>query len=487
MKYARAVGLSTVAAALAFSIWASSLDIEPGGGRVHQHLQKRQEAGMESGPGEELRTYLPIIRMETGGQKIPGALEDEGTVEVDVNIYDRTPVTADPASINTPAAINSPADAPAVASKARLKYRGNSSLSFDKKGYRIKFVNGDGSERRVNAMGMAGHDDWALHGPYLDKTLMRNYMWYNIAGEIMDWAPDVRFCELIVDGKYQGVYVMTETVSRGRDCRLDISRPVKGTEYTGYILRLDRGSNNSFKNIEVFTNYSLRSHGTINIEQPAASRLTPEMKKEIADDFSAFEKALYSYDYDTKSFGSQNFIDTDSFVDYLILNEFTCNYDAGNLSTYLYKDLGGKIKTAVWDFNSACDNYLYVQTDPMVFQFQYNVWYYMLAKDDRFTKRVISRYRELRKTYLSEEYLLSYIDEVQAYLGKAVNRNYSVWGYTFDESRDLLRPAERNPRDYDEAIEQMKAFIVKRGKWMDENIELLRQYSHESKVKKFNH
>ena len=47
----------------------------------------------------------------------------------------------------------------------------------------------------------------------------------------------------------------------------------------------------------------------------------------------------------------------DSFVDYFILNEFTQNYDAGYLSTYLYKDIGGKYRMVIWDFNSACNNY----------------------------------------------------------------------------------------------------------------------------------
>ena len=29
-------------------------------------------------------------------------------------------------------------------------------------------------------LGMDAFDEWALHGPYLDKTLIRNYMWYNL-------------------------------------------------------------------------------------------------------------------------------------------------------------------------------------------------------------------------------------------------------------------------------------------------------------------
>ena len=51
---------------------------------------------------------------------------------------------------------------------------------------------------------------------------------------------------------------------------------------------------------------------------------------------------------------------------------------------------------------------------------------------------------------------------------------------------DLLSPAERNLHSYEEAISQMKDFLHKRIQWLDENIETIRQYSAESRIKKFN-
>ena len=98
------------------------------------------------------------------------------------------------------------------------------------------------------------------------------------------------------------------------------------------------------------------------------------------------------------------------------------------------------------------------------------------------------RYRELRKTYLSEEYLMNYIDESVLYLGEAVNRNFEVWGYTFERENqtspmEFLRPIERNPQSYEEAINQYKTFLKERGNWLDENIDSLLQYSHPSKNK----
>ena len=141
----------------------------------------------------------------------------------------------------------------------------------------------------------------------------------------------------------------------------------------------------------------------------------------------------------------------------------------------------------LWDMNSACDNYQErSMVDPQCFQMQNRLWYFMLMKDKDFTDALIDRYRELRKTYFSEEYLDRYIDETVAYLGDAVARNYEVWGYTFEPGHDMLLPSERNPRSYEDAIAQLKAFFKSRIAWMDENIDTLRQYSAASKVKKFN-
>lgn len=48
-----------------------------------------------------------------------------------------------------------------------------------------------------------------------------------------------------------------------------------------------------------------------------------------------------------------------------------------------------------------------------------------------------------------------------------------------------MRDADRNPKTYEEAVEQLKEYLIRRLEWLDENIESLRQYSAESKVKKF--
>lgn len=456
--------------------------------RYHQHRHIPQKEICTHG-ADVFCSHLPIVSINTQGQIIPGkAILDEyeniiGYSKAEDNTDE---IVANICVVDNETQNNHLNSDASVASKIRIHVRGNSSRAFDKTGYAVKLITDDGENNPQQIMGMAAHHEWAMHGPFLDKTLIRNYMWYNIAGEIMDYAPNVRFCEVFLNGEYQGVYVMTETITAGEEgARLNMSVDKKDNTFSGYLLRLDRGASTAIKNINTFSSYTYRSKHQINIEYPGIKNLTPQIAEKIRQDFSLFEKSLYSFDFDNKEYGYRKHCDVDSFVDYFLINELTLNYDAGWLSTYIYKDIDKKYKMCIWDFNSACNNYQDSYIDPQGFDMPLTVWYRMIIKDSYFTDKLIARYYDLRKSYLSDEYLLDYIDECVAYLGPAIDRNYEKWGYSFEKEYDMLRPTERNPRTYNQAVENMKQSIIIRTQWLDENIETLKQYSKNSKVKKF--
>ena len=489
MKY-KILGISMMLVVLFCALAASLADQETGTRRIHQHMTSRQpEAGCEC-DGTELCTHLPLVLIDTDGEEIPGERVNNSDTIFSTTSEGDSMLTARVSILDNESSNHHPSDPPDLETSMLIRIRGNSSRSFDKKNYLMRFVDEEGNYENHEVMGMAAHYEWALHGPYLDKTLIRNYMWYNIAGEMMEYAPNVRFCEVILNGEYLGLYVMTETITRGEDCRIHVSEPIEGTNETGYILRMDRGSSNELKNINNFTYYVYRINRkydrVMNIEYPRAGSLTQELADAIEQDFSDFEKALYSYDYDTHDYGYQNWIDVDSFVDYFILNEFTQNYDAGYLSTYISKDIRGKYQMIVWDFNNACDNYYETTMDIQGFQMQDMPWQWMLTKDEDYDQRIIDRYHMWRETFLNDDYLVDYIDDVIAYLGDAVARNFEVWGYSFTEYRPL-NPDSRNPSTYEEAVKQLKKFIYERGAWMDYNIEAVKQYGHPSYNKRYNH
>lgn len=489
MKY-KIIGISAVALVLITVLCISFIMPEDNGTRYIEHIMAEEKEVCKTHTNDSICTHLPIVSINTNGMEIPGKpLYDEEYNAIDYTIAadGTTTIRASLDVIDNKQEYNHLSDNAKSMGEVMIRVRGHSSRKFEKPNYFIRFVNADGTNNSQEFLGMDAHHEWALHGPFLDKTLMRNYMCYNISGEIMEYSPNVRFCELIINGEYRGLYLAIEMITAGKEgARLNLEVNKKDNTFSGYALRLDWGDTTEDKKLYPFTNYTTRAKTQHELVYPGTQNMTPELKEAIKDEFSLFEKALYSYDYNNEKYGYKNYIDIDSFVDYFLINEFTCNYDAGALSTYIYKDTGGKYKMCVWDFNSALDAYQERAMPTNEFMLNSGLWYQMLFMDSDFTDRVITRYAELRKTVFSEEYLFGFIDDTIEYLGAAVDRNYERWGYTFNQEYDLMHPTERNPRNYDEAISQMKDFITKRIDFMDENIESVKQYSAESRTKKYN-
>lgn len=513
--------LCVVAVALTFA----SVDPATPYARYHQHLEQpsAEKIGLcvQCSGEADLCTHLPLICIETGGQKIPGAaiLNDEhnATIGYETGDHGETEIIADISIIDTANVMHHADDTPSVVSQTLLRYRGNSSRAFDKHSYSISLIQNSDPLQNNNLplLGMSADNSWTLHGPFLDKTLLRNYMWMNISAEVMGYAPNVRFCELLVDGEYQGVYVLMENISRGEG-RVNLTKYEEGDLITSYILRI--GSNvNPLKRIDAFTLYTLRLEEKRELEilYPTKQYQTPEVQNYIYSDFSEIERLLFSAEMYDGTERWDKYLDIDSFVDYYILQEFLAVNDMFSNSTYFYRDIRGKIHIGpVWDYNNVLDNF-FTATAMDELHLSQRGWYSQLMTNKNFVERIITRYRELREGILSAEYLNQYLDETIAWLGDAVERNYSVWGYSFNpllldsyerrnppvlsqQEADLLLQQnlpnrirtlwnntkelyELNPTTYEEALEQMRSAMNRRGAWLDRNIETLRQYCAESK------
>lgn len=492
MKY-RVIGTLAAVLMLLTVLLTSAWSDEGPANRVHQHLTARQpDAGCDC-DGSELCTHLPLVLIDTGGQEIPGKVtgqtDDFGETINTLAADGRDVIDVSFVIVDNQTRNNHPSDEATLTTTAQIRVRGHSSRLFEKSPYQLDFVDEDGEAAPAAVMGMPAHSEWVLYGPYLDKSLVRNYMWYNIAGEVMEWAPNVRYCELILNGEYRGLYLMVETITDGEDCRLNLSTTEQNVKTTGYLLRGDRTTQEDLggqRDIYTYLERMLTLQTDILIKYPGRSSLTQELRQEIELDYAAFEKALYSYDYDTDDYGYWNYIDVDNFVDYFLINEFSLNVDAGRYSTYIYKDLSGKFRLAVWDFNNACDNFPADPLTPDQINMVSHTWFFMLCKSEDFVERLLDRYDELRASVLNETYLLNYIDETLAYLGPAVERNNQRWNDAMTQWEPLT-PVERNLHSHEEAVDQLKEWLYERGIWLDENIHTIRQNCHPSRTKVYDH
>lgn len=405
----------------------------------------------------EFSTTLPVVYMNTKGQQVMKENAIWGNIALLDGNGEEQSVFSLPNSIY----------------RATIKYRGASSYSkFDKKQYRIKFYkNEKDSAKEVSLAGMGANSEWVLNGPYLDKTLIRNKLVYDLARELNGWAPDTRFVELFVDGEYQGVYLAVEPVTNG-ESRLRLAEFGLLSGETAYIVNRDRIDTGS-EEIDTWGKTNGYTYNALYIRYPSKNKITEKQKAYIQKDISEFEQVLHGKNFSDKRMGYQAYIDMDNWVDYFIINEFAMNYDAGNLSTYLYKELDGKLQLAVWDFNNGFDNYQWFRTETDVLHTVENSWFQRLWQDENFRDRVCERYRQLRETTLADEHIAEKIASYQEELGEAVDRNFKVWGYSFKENLLAGTSKEgtsRNIRSYEEAMKQLTDTIRERLAYLDKEL-----------------
>jgi spore coat protein CotH len=201
-------------------------------------------------------------------------------------------------------------------------------------------------------------------------------------------------------------------------------------------------------------------------EYPKFDKITAAQKEYIADYVDQFETALLTDDFESADRTYTDFIDTETFVDYFILNELFRNVDAYRLSTYLHKDRDGKLAMGpIWDFDIGFDNGERIPIDDWVINYNQHVssdawmmpfWWPRLMEDPQFRTAVKERWNSLRSGQLSDGALLQLIDNTAMSLKEsgAVKRNYDKW----DQGIGV---------DYDGSVNSMKNFLQQRAAWMN--------------------
>jgi hypothetical protein len=142
--------------------------------------------------------------------------------------------------------------------------------------------------------------------------------------------------------------------------------------------------------------------------------------------------------------GYRKYLNVSAFIDYFIVGEVSRNVDAYKKSAYFYKDRDdkdGRLQPGpVWDFDWAWKNI----NECMVDGIDGSGWTYLISSvcrsspvppgwvvklldDPSFANELHTRYNQLRKTILSEEYLNSYIDSIHTLVNEAQERHYQKW------------------------------------------------------------
>ena len=418
---------------------------------------------------------LPIVVIDTHGQTIPDAYRIVADMGIIYNGPGERNRLSDPFNNYN--------------GKISIELRGSSSQMFPKKQYALETEYENGENLNVSLLGLPSENDWILNGPYSDKSLIRNVLIYRLARDMGRYASRTRFCELVLNGDYRGVYILMEKIKRDKH-RVHIAKlkpdEISGDDLTGgYIIKIDKLAGENVGGwTSIFPPYPESKHRIFyQYHYPKPDKIVDPQKKYIQDYVFDFEKTMFSPDYQNKQKGYYSKVDLGSFVDYFILNEISRNVDGYRLSAFLYKDKDSNDSRLhagpIWDFNLAFGNADYYHAySPQGWQveinhdtqfidwddpFQVPFWWAKLVADSVFMKRVIGRWLVLRSNALSQDRLFSLIDSYADTLNEAQARNFQRWPVLGTH----VWPNYFVGTTYQEEIDYLKSWIEQRLNWMD--------------------
>lgn len=343
-----------------------------------------------------------------------------------------------------------------------IETRGSTSQTLPKKPYGFTTLSDDFTENdNVKLLGMEKENDWILNSFAFDDSMMRDYISYTIAREMGQYAVNLRYCEVIINGDYKGLYALSEKIKRDGD-RVDITI-LSEDENTfpkltgGYIIKTDK-----FSTGEEYAWFS-NDAGYIH-EKPNAEDITAEQSEYIESVFRNLDQTAQNSDIVS---GYPSVIDVPSFIDYMLVAEISSNVDAYQYSTYYHKDRSGKLRAGpVWDYNLTYGNDL--------FQWDYDrsftdVWQFSdggnegagfwkdLFEDPEFNCYLSKRFDELTETGkpLNLDSISNLIDNTAVLISEALVRENERWN-TID--------------DFSGEIANMKKWIEERITWMKSNL-----------------
>lgn len=343
-----------------------------------------------------------------------------------------------------------------------IEIRGESSQGFPKKQYRIETRQADDSNRDVALLDFPADNDWILHAPYSDKTLMRNVLAYHLGGRMGLYTSRTRYFELVLNGQYQGVYVLMENIKRARH-RVNISRSIRGAtsepEITGgYILKKDKPNAGDV--------YLRTSRTELTCVYPDGADLTTAHQNWITAHLRAFEAALDSSAYTNPVTGYTAYIDAASWVDTYILVQAMRNIDGLRLSAYMHKDRAGTfVMGPAWDYNLSLGNADYYdgwKTNGW-YETDTPYWWNRMLTDPAFVQRCRLRWRDLRKDVFDIPRLKNLIAATVAQLDGAQQRNFIRWPIL----GTYVWPNWYIGATYQREVAWMQTWLIDRIAWLD--------------------
>ena len=404
---------------------------------------------------------LPIVVIETdGGVPIPDEPRVMGTMKI---IWHQDGSRNYLSDINNPAYLN-------YDGRISIEVRGSTSQQFfDKKPYGLTTLQADNvTNNNVSLLGMPKENDWILNSLAFDQTGLRDVLSYELFERLGQYAVRRVYCEVMVNGDYKGLYVFMEKIKVDDDrvniAKMDDSCNNYPEVSGGYITKADKPNGDPVAwSMEEYGNGWWPSYTDFIHHYPKPENVTLAQNNYIHGVFTNLATVANRHDTSINT-GIPSVIDIPSFVDFMLVAEYSSNVDVYSLSTFFHKDRNGKLRAGpVWDYN------LTYGYDAFGSRSRYDVWQFNNQDNNgpKFWRDLFNT--DLYRCYLarrwfeqtapgmplSYEFVCNRMDEIEALITEAIGRDNQRW---------------HNMTQHEQWMGDMKNWIQLRINWLNQNI-----------------
>ena len=406
---------------------------------------------------------LPIVVIQTdGGVSVPDEPRVYGNMKI---IWHQDGSRNYLTDIDNPAFLN-------YDGRISIEIRGSSSQMLQKKAYGLTTLQADdATNNNVSLLGMPKENDWVLNSLAFDQTGMRDVLAYELSERLGQYAPRRVYCEVMVNDDYKGLYAFMEKI-KVDDHRVNIAKMDETCnnfpEVTGgYITKADKTTGDDP------VAWTMQGYGGgwwwggVSVDfihhYPKPDVITNVQHNYIHRVFTKLQNQATNHSTATAS-GIPSVIDIPSFVDFMMIAEFSSNVDVYSLSTFFHKDRLGKLRAGpVWDYNLAFGH------DEFGGRSRYDVWQFDNDDNngpkfwkDLFDTELFRCYMARRWNELTQpgqpfdyDFVCNRIDEIDAWIAEAIGRDNQRWN-------QMLAHAN--------SINQTKNWLQQRINWLNANV-----------------
>lgn len=381
-----------------------------------------------------------------------------------------------------------------------IKLRGNSTAYQAKRPFRLKL------DKKADLFGMGESKHWVLLANAFDRSNLRNKLSYDFSG-----ALGMLYCEsilvnVIFNGAYYGLYELSENI-RVDSGRVDIFDWEETAEDVAAAIAEKEGlskdeadqletkmvANLSWVTSGKFGAYTIADYYDISdfdisggylieddayydeiskfttnnemklmLKSPENLASNSDMMNWLKDYIQDMEDAIYSpnrYNSDGKTYS--DYMDTESFVDFWMVNQVFKNVELLFKSCYMYKDVGEKLYFGpIWDMDWSSGNHVNLGGDGG----KYNTWWHSESQDREYWYRAL--YNDPNFILMLWERWQNIGDELDEMMASLDKLSVEI-----KASADLDNSRWWYDRSYDDEINMLKHWLENRRKWMNEQFE----------------